>query len=119
MNAESVCKKAAELVSGARHATHGDSYQNHKNIAALWSAYLDVRITPHQVAMMMALLKAARTKTGNHNQDDYVDMAGYAGVAEEIRSKEETPNQSVIYKANTDYSGILRNSDSQFTSPRG
>lgn len=41
-------------------------------------------ITADQVALMMVLLKVARTKTGGLNIDDYVDMAGYAGVAGEI-----------------------------------
>ena len=92
-SAESVLRKAASLVGGDREATHGDKVDNHENIASLWNAYLDLKnieaaITAHDVAIMMVLLKAARTKTGSLNLDDYVDMAGYAGVAAEIASRD-------------------------------
>ena len=84
---------AAGLVSGDRAAQHGDKLENHRDIAALWNAYLGWRLpegatlTPQDVALMMALLKIARTKAGGHNADDYVDLAGYAGVAGEIAER--------------------------------
>jgi hypothetical protein len=78
---------ASILVSDDRHATHGDKTLNHVNIAKLWSAYKDVEFTAHDVAVMMALLKVARTKLGNLNQDDYVDGAGYLAIAGEIASE--------------------------------
>lgn len=78
---------AAALVGGDRAAQHGDKVENHQYIAALWTAYLGVTITADQVALMMVLLKIARTKTGALNRDDFVDMAGYAGVAGEIMGR--------------------------------
>lgn len=90
MKADDICKRAAELVGGDRAATHGDKRENHRHIAALWSAYLSettkdcVVLTALDVALMMALLKIARTMEGSHNPDDYVDLAGYAGCAGEI-----------------------------------
>ena len=88
-----VCGRAASLVGGDRQKTHGDKVENHQNIAGLWNAYLGWRLVsdgwlkPADVALMMALLKIARTKTGSHNLDDYVDLAGYAGVAAEIAER--------------------------------
>ena len=93
--ADQFCKRAAELVAGDRERTHGAKLPNHQNIADLWNAYLGVAergdeyrlldpITARDVALMMVLLKVARTKIGEHNPDNYVDMAGYAGVAGEI-----------------------------------
>jgi len=87
MPAKDICEKAAHLVSGDRARTHGDKVRNHQNIALLWSAYLGVPITPLQVALMMALVKVARTKLGEYNEDNYVDLAGYAGVAGEIAER--------------------------------
>ena len=93
VGAESVCSRAASLVGGDRQKTHGDKVENHQNIAGLWNAYLGWRLVsdgwlrPEDVALMMALLKIARTKTGTHNLDDYVDLAGYAGVAAEIAER--------------------------------
>ena len=76
-----------------RARTHGDKVQNHQAIADLWNGYLGNRlataIEPRDVALMMALLKIARTKYGAHNPDDYIDMAGYAGVAGEIAEREQ------------------------------
>jgi len=82
-----VCGHAAELVGGDRAKQHGDKATNHQNIANLWTAYLGTPVTADQVAIMMVLLKVARTKTGAVNRDDFVDMAGYAGVAAEIVGK--------------------------------
>ena len=53
-------RKASDLVSGDRQKDYGDKLHNHKNIADLWSAYLDTSISPHDVAVMMCLLKIAR-----------------------------------------------------------
>lgn len=83
-NAEQYCLAAADLVSGNRNDQHGDKHENHKNIARLWSAYLDFEISALQAAQMMALLKIARTKTGSYNEDDYIDQIGYAACAGEI-----------------------------------
>ncbi len=82
-----ILETARLLVSGDRAATHGDKVQNHQNIAALWSAYTGYTITCDQVAIMMILLKIARTKLGTLNRDDFVDAAGYCGVAAEIVGK--------------------------------
>ena len=57
----------------------------HSNIARLWSAYLDVKIEAHDVALMMALLKMARTKLGAVSKDTYIDMSAYSAIAGEIK----------------------------------
>lgn len=80
-------KKAIELVEGQRAIDYGDKTLNHQNIARLWTAFLDVDISPHDVAICMLLVKVARLK--NMCTDDcYVDIAGYAGIAGEISKKE-------------------------------
>lgn len=75
----------AMIITTERNKTHGDRITNHGNIAQLWSWYLKKEVTAYDVAMMMALLKVARTKTGNHNKDDLVDSLGYLAIAGEIR----------------------------------
>jgi|TARA_R100001509_G_C4872481_1_gene217242 hypothetical protein len=50
----------------------------------LWSVYLDKDITAHDVAMLMLLLKVARTKSPNPTKDTYVDMVGYSAIAGEL-----------------------------------
>ena len=89
-SAAAICLQAAGLVSGDRAALHGDLTRTHENIAMLWSAWLALRrnlntpLDAHDVAIMMGLLKMARTQSGAHNPDDYVDQAGYAGIAGDI-----------------------------------
>tara|TARA_R100001509_G_scaffold118549_1_gene72960 strand:- start:116 stop:412 length:297 start_codon:yes stop_codon:yes gene_type:complete len=75
---------AARIVTGQRQYEYGDKYQNHNNIAKLWSAYLDYEISPHDVAMCMLLVKVARIKH-RPTEDCYIDMAGYAAIAGEIQ----------------------------------
>lgn len=92
MTAAETLLKAHQLVGGDREKTHGNKSVNHWFIAHLWNGYLSERLsTPlsaSDVALMMVLLKVARTKLGAHNPDDFIDMAGYAGVAAEIRGRE-------------------------------
>ena len=86
MNAADILSQASSLVSGDRNKQHGDKLENHQNIAALWSAYKEIDISPRDVAIMMALLKIARTKTGEVNADDFVDGCGYISIAGELAS---------------------------------
>ena len=80
--------EASRLVGVDREKDYGDKVENHNNIARLWSAYLDVKVEAHDVAIMMALLKMARTKLGKVSKDTYIDMAAYSAIAGEIKFKE-------------------------------
>jgi hypothetical protein len=93
--AAAILTGAAALVGGDRARTHGDKVENHRNIAILQDAFLKIRrapgpLGPLDAALMMVLLKIARTQTGAYNPDDYADMAGYAAVAGEIAARGET-----------------------------
>ena len=80
-------RDAVILVEGDRALEYGDKVINHNNIAKLWSAYLDHPLTGHEVAVMMCLLKIARTKIGKRTRDTYVDGAAYIAIAGEIQEK--------------------------------
>ena len=83
------CLEQAISLSGVdRQKDYGDKVDNHANISRLWSAYLDVKIEAHDVAIMMSLLKIARTKLGAVSKDTYIDMAAYSAIAGEIKFKE-------------------------------
>ena len=69
-----------------RARTHGDHVEVHVRTAALWSAYLQVKITPRQVAICMALLKLARDEVApKPNPDNPIDHAGYVAIAADLR----------------------------------
>jgi len=87
ISASFILYKAAKLVDGDRNDAHGRKQDNFQNISMLWSAYLGMDLSPKDVANMMVLLKVARTKTGRFNEDDYIDMAGYAGCGAELHAE--------------------------------
>ena len=80
--------KAAKIVQGQRQFDYGNKFENHDNIAKLWSAYLGEKISPHDVAICMMLVKVARLKH-RKTDDCYVDMAGYAAIAGEIKNNKD------------------------------
>ena len=79
-------KEAKKLVEKDRHKDYGDKLKNHQNIAKLWSAFLDVKISAHDVAICMGLVKIARLKHA-HKKDSYLDLAAYAAIAGEIEER--------------------------------
>ncbi len=89
MKSNQILNQASVLVQGQREKDYGDKTENHNNIARLWSAYLNIKIEAHDVALMMALLKMARTKLGEVSKDTYIDMSAYSAIAGEIKFKED------------------------------
>ena len=86
---------AAKIVTGQRQHDYGDKYQNHENIANLWSSYLDYNILAHDVAICMLLVKVARLKH-RPTKDCYIDMAGYAAIAGEINDKDKDDTDTIV-----------------------
>jgi len=84
LTAPDVLETSLSLITGDRAKQNGAMRENHRNIARLWGAYLEMPLKEEQVALMMVLLKVARTKQGRFNEDDYVDMAGYAAIGGQL-----------------------------------
>ncbi|MCC8043880.1 MAG: DUF6378 domain-containing protein [Clostridiales bacterium] len=87
MKRAEVLKQAEVCVCGKREQDYGNPEDNFNQIALLWSAYMGHSYTAQDVAMMMALLKVARIKTGTGTTDSFVDLAGYAACAGEITTE--------------------------------
>jgi hypothetical protein len=85
--AKKVLMRAAEAIEIGT-IKHGDTQKSFAMIGELWSIYLryawngrnSVTILPHDVAVMMSLLKIARAAHAN-DADNYVDQAGYTALA--------------------------------------
>jgi hypothetical protein len=89
-----VAIKADLLVNGDRAAAYGSPEVLYNRIADLWAAYLgDITITPQDVINMHILMKVARTHPEYH-EDSYVDIAGYALVAEKLNLEQSWPAES-------------------------
>ena len=85
MTRKEILEKAEQCVNGQREQDYGSPEDNFGVIADLWSVYLGDRIiNPVDVAMMMALLKIARIRSGQGTDDSFVDLAGYAACGGEI-----------------------------------
>lgn len=86
---KSVLQEAEEVINGQRRTDYGSAKVSFERIAGLFSSYLGISIDAHDVAMLMVLLKVARSKQGILNngepqRDSLVDIAGYAGCSEKI-----------------------------------
>ena len=83
-----VLREAASLISGDREQDYGPPDRNFATIAGLWSQILRTEITSQQVALCMIQLKMARmVNGGGTKRDSLVDIAGYAGLAWELRDR--------------------------------
>lgn len=88
---------ANKVVTTERGGQHGGAEDSFQMIADLWMVYLNhtnglqaqryeekfgILITPKDVALMMDMLKTARHTYGDpSNEDNFVDKAGYTGLA--------------------------------------
>lgn len=80
-------EEASELINGQRQQDYGSPQVSFDRIAGMWSAYLGVPVTAHDVSLMMILLKTSRgregvLKNGRPQHDSLVDIHGYAGCSE-------------------------------------
>lgn len=91
---ETVLEKARLCICQDRQNQYGAPEDSFTSIANYWSLYLLSNkklveaLSPSDVALMMVLLKLARTEGHTHHVDNYVDMAGYAALAAELSEKE-------------------------------
>lgn len=91
--AADILNRAADLVGGDRADAHGDAVESLQAIGELWGHLLSLMGNPlpgpleaRDVAILMAGLKIVRSYKGaESNDDNYVDLAGYAGLAGAVR----------------------------------
>jgi hypothetical protein len=78
---DKVAIQAIQAITGPRAVTHGDAQETMQRTAQLWAAYLGREISPAQVAICNLLQKLARSR--HYDRDHYIDVIGYALIAEE------------------------------------
>lgn len=89
-----ILSTANKVVTTERGGQHGGAEDSFQMIATFWATYLAntpanfgtpntgaLVVTPKDVAQMMVLLKIARNAHGQLKEDDFVDQAGYTGLA--------------------------------------
>ena len=90
-----VLETARSLVIGNRDQQYGNPRGSFAEIALRWNHYLSgvtgmqIGITEHDVAMMMAEFKLARIMTSKgKSEDSYIDACGYLAIAAELYEDE-------------------------------
>lgn len=94
MNREECLDKCKEIVMGARQENYGSPEDNFRRIADLWTDYLNRDIEPHDVAIMMILMKAARLMNNPSHLDSWIDIAGYAANGCELTTGKNSEGSS-------------------------
>ena len=87
---------AKKYVTKERANVHGDMKTNLTAISKLWSVYLDTDIKPHDIGVMMNLLKIARIKFNPENADNWVDACGYMALSGELCAEKPEPDTPVV-----------------------
>ena len=77
----------ARAVIQDRGMDYGHPSDNMSRTASLWSAYLEVPIDPHQVAMCLALVKIARSME-SAKVDNFIDGAAYFAISGQLATEE-------------------------------
>lgn len=91
---ETILEEAKRCICQDRQNQYGSPEDSFMTIAALWEVYLEakkgmiINLKRDDVAVMMVLLKIARTIGHTHHPDNYIDMAGYAALAAELAQNE-------------------------------
>ena len=91
-------KIAIETINGERQDIYGAPEDSFDTIANYWRIYLesigasfDVSdLSGKDIPIMMALLKIARMSGQKYNQDNFVDAAGYLGIADDMAAQEDS-----------------------------
>ena len=100
MNRKDILERASDLINGDRDRQHGDVHETAENMAALLSALLHRKltgpVTPVEALQAMTMVKVARTMNGQVNEDDYVDMAGYAALAGELATEDRLEHWNFV-----------------------
>ena len=83
-----VLDEAKRLITGDRNQAYDEPIVDFTRTAAMWSAYTGHHFDPHDVAVLMILVKVSRLASSPDRMDHWVDIAGYAGCGGEVQTRE-------------------------------
>lgn len=76
----------AKAIVLARGEDYGDPQVLFERVARVWSLTLGVEVSAAQVVVCLIELKLARLNGNPTHHDSLVDIAGYAGILNEIKN---------------------------------
>lgn len=105
-----ILNQSSDLLLGDRLVDHGPPEENHQRIADYWNiklaSVLTRKLTPADVAIMMVLLKIARTENDS-KEDTFVDMASYSALAGAFVKQPQTEDSHGIVSDAPDNTSFL------------
>lgn len=100
---------AARRLVADRGAAYGDMRVTMTRCANLASIRLDRRVTPYEVAIIMACMKAARLAHDRAHADSVPDLVNYEAFAASLVSEKTTEfNDVILAQAEADIDALVR-----------
>ncbi len=90
---ESINAEADRIINGQRREDYGPAKESFDKIATGWEVIFGTEVNAHQVVLAMVWLKTCRALQGFH-RDSFVDICGYAGLAEVLSDTTEGSESS-------------------------
>ena len=82
-------KKVDLIINGPRAKTHGDAYDTHTSIAAMWNILLRKKLKQeldiNDIYRCMIGIKQIRNSQNPKVEDNMIDIIGYAALAIEAK----------------------------------
>lgn len=94
-----ILEEAIHLINGDRNNDYGDPVDDFDTTASFWTTYIErtirargeLNLRPHDVAVMMMLLKVARISWTPEKRDHWADIAGYDGCGWDCVKRQDDP----------------------------
>lgn len=99
-----ILQQTSDIIDGDRNAQYGNPVGDFVAISEMWTSYIHRRFvqfdgdlkefafSPHDVAVLMALVKVSRIGWSPTKKDHWIDLAGYAACGWEC-VETETSNR--------------------------
>ena len=87
MKTNEILQSATDMYQ-IRGQEYGHPSDNMSRTARLLSAYLEMPIMDYQVAVILALVKVARSMETSQKEDTWVDAAAYIAIAGHLATEE-------------------------------
>ena len=94
MDRKHFLKVVEQTLEGDREVDYGDASKNFARIARMWEVIFGLQVTLEQVHLAMIAVKMSRLVNSPGHQDSWIDIAGYAALASELK---ELPKHIQIF----------------------
>jgi hypothetical protein len=90
MDRKRFLKEVEQTLEGDRQVDYGDASKNFARIARMWEVIFGHQVTLEQVHLAMIAVKMSRLVNSPGHQDSWIDIAGYAALAAELKELPQT-----------------------------